>query len=63
MRLGSVIWFKNGYCYQSYGWKLLRPLGKLQNIINHLDKYLIDDITILRPIRDNDNQIQLFLDN
>lgn len=62
MRLGSVILFKNGYCYQSYNWNLLRPLGKLQNIITHLDKYLIDDITILRPIRDNDNQTQLLSD-
>ena len=62
MRLGSIILFKNGYCYQSYGWNLLRPLGKLQNVITHLDKYLVDDITIIRPIRDNDNQIQLLSD-
>ena len=62
MRVGSVILFKNGYCYQSYGWNLLRPLGKLQNAISHLDTYLIDDITIIRPIRDNDNQIQLLSD-
>jgi len=62
MRLGSVVLFKNGYCYQSYSWNLLRPLGKLQNVISHLDKYLIDDITIIRPIRTKDNQIQLLSD-
>ena len=60
MRIGSVILFKSGYCYQSYGWNLLRPSGKLQNIVSHLDKYLIDDITIIRPIRvDDDNSVLL----
>lgn len=57
-----MILFKNGYCYQSYGWNLLRPLGKLQNIVSHLDKYLIDDITIIRPIRDNENDSILLSD-
>ena len=38
------------------------PFRKTSNIISHLDKYLIDDITIIRPIRDNDNQIQLLSD-
>lgn len=62
MRLGSVILFKNGYCYQSYGWNLFRPLGNLQNIINHLDKYLIDDITIIRPVRENDSNSSFLRD-
>ena len=62
MRIGSIILFKNGYCYQSYGWNLLRPLGKLQNIVSHLDKYLIDDITIIRPIRDDENDSTLLSD-
>ena len=62
MRIGSMVLFKNGYCYQSYGWNLLRPLGKLQNIVSHLDKYLIDDITIIRPIRDNENDSTLLSD-
>ena len=62
MRIGSMVLFKNGYCYQSYGWNLLRPLGKLQNIVSHLDKYLIDDITIIRPIRDNENDSILLSD-
>ena len=62
MRIGSMVLLKNGYCYQSYGWNLLRPLGKLQNIVSHLDKYLIDDITIIRPIRDNENDSTLLSD-
>jgi phosphoribosylformimino-5-aminoimidazole carboxamide ribonucleotide (ProFAR) isomerase len=62
MRIGSLILFKNGYCYQSYGWNLLRPLGKLQNIVNHLDKYLVDDITIIRPVREDDNRSSFLSD-
>ncbi|MDA8932462.1 HisA/HisF-related TIM barrel protein [Flavobacteriaceae bacterium] len=62
MRIGSMVLFKNGYCYQSYGWNLLRPLGKLQNIVYHLDKYLIDDITIIRPIREYDDNSSLLSD-
>lgn len=62
MRIGSLILFKDGYCYQSYSWNLFRPLGKLQNVIDHLDKYLIDEIIILRPVRDNDNNKSLISD-
>ena len=62
MRIGSVILFKKGYCYQSYEWNLLRPLGKLQNIVSHLDKYLIDDLTIIRPVRDDDDDTSLSSD-
>ena len=54
MRLGTTLLFKDGYCYQSYGWNMLRPLGALQNALNHLDKYELDEISIIRPVRDND---------
>ena len=54
MRVGSIVLYKNGYCYQSYGWNLFRPLGNLQNIIDYLDKYLVDEITIIRPVREDD---------
>ena len=54
MRVGSTLLFKDGYCFQSYGWKLLRPLGDLQNALNHLDQYELDEICIIRPIRDID---------
>jgi phosphoribosylformimino-5-aminoimidazole carboxamide ribonucleotide (ProFAR) isomerase len=62
MRTGSVILYKKGYCYQSYGWNLLRPLGRIQNVISHLDKYFIDDISIIRPVRDNDSSIDFLND-
>ena len=62
MRIGSTVLFIDGYCYQSYSWNLLRPLGNLQNIINHLDKYLIDDITIIRPVRKNDSKSSFLRD-
>ena len=55
MRVGTTLLFKNGYCYQSYGWNMLRPLGDLQNALDHLDKYELDEICILRPVRDNDH--------
>ena len=56
MRIGSSIIFFNGYCYQSYNWATIRPLGKLQTVIDFLEKYQCDEITIIRPIRDNDNE-------
>ncbi|MFT5660480.1 MAG: imidazole glycerol phosphate synthase subunit HisF [Sulfurimonas sp.] len=54
MRIGSSIILLNGYCYQSYNWRYLRPLGKLQNAIDFLEAYECDEITIIRPIRDID---------
>ena len=54
MRVGTVLLYKDGYCYQSYSWNILRPLGALQNALDHLDKYELDEICIIRPIRDND---------
>lgn len=58
MRIGTTLLFKEGYCYQSYGWNMLRPLGALQNALNHLDKYELDEICILRPVRDKDYTYQ-----
>jgi len=54
MRIGTTLLFQDGYCYQSYGWNMLRPLGALQNALDHLDKYELDEISIIRPVRDND---------
>jgi imidazole glycerol phosphate synthase subunit HisF len=56
MRIGSSIILLDGYCYQSYGWKLMRPLGKLQNIIDFLEAYQCDEIAIIRPIREIDTR-------
>ena len=56
MRIGASIILLDGYCYQSYGWKLMRPLGKLQNIIDFLEAYQCDEIAIIRPIRETDTR-------
>ena len=62
MRTGAIILFKNGYCYQSYGWKILRPLGKLQNVLDHLEEYQVDEISIIRPVRLNDSDDSFYSD-
>lgn len=62
MRKGAIILFKDGYCYQSYGWKLLRPLGKLQNVLDHLEEYQVDEISIIRPVRDVDTDRAFYSD-
>ena len=63
MRVGTTLLFKDGYCYQSYGWNMLRPLGALQNALDHLDKYELDEICILRPVRDNDQSYHSDIDH
>lgn len=55
MRIGSTVLLFNGYCYQSYSWNMLRPLGKLQYIVDSLESYECDEISIIRPIRNNDS--------
>lgn len=62
MRKGAIVLFKDGYCFQSYGWKFLRPLGKLQNILNHLEEYEVDEISIIRPVRMNDSDNSFYSD-
>jgi imidazole glycerol phosphate synthase subunit HisF len=72
MRIGASIIFQNGYCFQSYNWKLFRPLGTLNNVIRFLDRYEVDEISITRPIRsgepkknfiDDINKIKMTLSN
>ena len=55
MRIGASIILIDGYCYQSYNWKIMRPLGKLQNVIDSLEEYQCDEVAIIRPIRNHDN--------
>lgn len=62
MRVGASILYKNGFCYQTYGWQQLRPLGNLQHAINMLEAYHIDEITIIRPVR-NDATNEAFFDD
>ena len=62
MRVGATILFKNGYCYQSYGWNFLRPLGNIQNVIDHLEEYSVDEISIIRPVKGHDNDADFYSD-
>ena len=55
MRIGASIIFYNGYCYQSYKWSQMRPLGDLNTVMSFLDSYEVDEICITRPIRANEN--------
>ncbi len=62
MRIGASFILIEGYCYQSYQWKYMRPLGKLSHVLNFLDKYEVDEVCITRPIRKNDNPSTLIND-
>ncbi|KGJ97005.1 HisA/HisF-related TIM barrel protein [Colwellia psychrerythraea] len=62
MRTGATILLKDGLCYQSYQWNIMRPLGSLQNVIDSLEEYQCDEIAIIRPVRQNDNREALNLD-
>lgn len=60
MRIGSTVLLYNGYCYQSYNWNMLRPLGKLQHIIDSLESYECDEVSIVRPVRE-ENSFDAFI--
>lgn len=55
MRVGTTVLLKEGFCYQSYGWNTLRPLGSLKNVLKFLDYYQVDEICIIRINRDFDS--------
>ena len=56
MRVGACLLLKDGYCYQSYRWQYLRPLGSLQNAVTILEERQVDEIAIIRYCRgDQDN--------
>lgn len=55
MRIGTLLLFYNGSCYQSYGWNLMRPLGDLHHAVKMLEDYQIDEIAIIRPVRKSDS--------
>jgi imidazole glycerol phosphate synthase subunit HisF len=56
MRVGASLLLKNGFCYQSYRWQYLRPLGSLQNAVRMLEERQVDDISIIRYCREDQNQ-------
>ena len=55
MRIGASLLLKDGFCYQSYRWQFLRPLGTLQNAVRILEERQVDEISIVRYCRDVDN--------
>jgi imidazole glycerol phosphate synthase subunit HisF len=55
LRIGASIIMKNGVAVQSYGWNFLRPLGDLQFVLDSLDEYECDEITLLRYARSEDH--------
>lgn len=62
MRVGATVLLRNQECWQSYGWSLKRPLGSLQGVIDALDEYECDEISVIRPIRENE-QPESFLND
>jgi imidazole glycerol phosphate synthase subunit HisF len=62
MRVGACVLLKDGQCYQSYGWQQFRPLGGLQHVVDMLEAYHIDEIAIIRPIRDHVDKDSLLSD-
>jgi imidazole glycerol phosphate synthase subunit HisF len=55
MRISASLLLKNGYCYQSYRWQFLRPLGSLHNAIKILEERKVDEISIIRYCRGEDD--------
>lgn len=53
MRVGAnLLWDGlSGQLIQSYGWETWRPLGKIHNVLKCLEKNLVDEVMITRPIR------------
>lgn len=56
MRVGACVLFLHGYCYQSFGWRSFRPLGRLQHVVTMLESYQVDEIAIVRPVRIGDDK-------
>jgi phosphoribosylformimino-5-aminoimidazole carboxamide ribonucleotide (ProFAR) isomerase len=55
MRVGSTILIDDAFCVQSYGWSMIKPLGKLQEVIDSLEEYGCDEIAVIRPARKSDS--------
>lgn len=55
MRTAALVLYLDGFCYQSYGWQMLRPLGEVQTVFSMLDDHQIDEIALIRPVREGDS--------
>lgn len=56
MRIGVNLLVYKGMCVQSYGWDYFRPLGRLSNALSILDRYQVDEIALIRPVRKLDDK-------
>lgn len=54
MRIGSSVLLKHQISIQSYDWECFRPLGKLQTVLDSLEEYMSDEVSIIRPVRASD---------
>ncbi len=59
MRIGAMVLLREGVAVQSYGWQLVRGLGRLQGVLDALDDYGCDEIAVIRPVRDSDTDTAL----
>lgn len=55
MRIGTPVLFRNSRCVQSYNWKVIRDLGSLQEVLDSLEEYETDEISITRVSRSTDS--------
>jgi phosphoribosylformimino-5-aminoimidazole carboxamide ribonucleotide (ProFAR) isomerase len=62
MRVGTILLLQNMKCVQSYDWCMFRKLGSLQGILDSLGDYQCDEISIVRPVRDNDSKSDFIQD-
>lgn len=62
MRVGSTVLLKHQLSIQSYDWKCFRPLGRLQAVLDSLEEYMSDEISIIRPVRADDTLIDFEAD-
>lgn len=62
LRIGASLLFLDGMCWQSARWSLRRPLGGLQLAVSMLEAYEVDEISIVRPVRDDDLPARLSAD-
>ena len=57
MRIGAnLLWCgRQNRLVQSYQWTMLRPLGRLDPVVQCLEELLIDEIMITRPVRGHED--------
>lgn len=62
MRIGSSVLLKDRVSIQSYSWECFRPLGDLQTVLDSIEEYMSDEISIIRPVRTGDTLVDFETD-